>query len=205
VKGYGGEMLGVHCDGSFAEFVSVPESVVVPIADSLSYEEAAFSEPVAAALAVLKADIKSYQKGCILGAGRIAELLSRVLQTQGIAVPVISPKIGEAEEDLYDYVIESAATSETWQAAVRAVKPGGVIVAKSRSVLPVQIPYLQLVQKEITVQAVHYGSFAQAVTLLNSKALSVGDLVGQKASLFEYRELLDGARTGEQAKQFFVF
>lgn len=205
IAGYGGEMLGVHCDGSFAEFVSVSESVVLPIEKALSYEEAAFSEPVAAALAVLKADLKSHQRGCIVGAGRIAELVSRVLKTQGLIVPVISPQVEEIQEGFYDYVIESAATFETWQAAVRAVKVGGVIVAKSRSVRPVEVPYLELVQKEITVKAVHYGSFAQAVELLNSGALHVEDLVGNRASLLEYRDVLTSARGGEQSKQFFVF
>jgi L-iditol 2-dehydrogenase len=205
VQGYGGEMLGVHRDGSFAEFVAVPESVVLPIGRRLSYEEAAFSEPIAAALAVLKADLRAQEKGCIVGSGRIAQLLSRVLKTQGLNVPVVSPQAAVLEEGIYDYVIESFADLATWRAAVRAVKHGGLIVAKSRSIHPVEVPYLDLVQKEVTVKAVHYGSFALAVELLISGELRVDDLIGERASLSDYERVLDRARTGEASKQFFVF
>ena len=205
VAGYGGEMLGIHTDGSFAEFVAVPESVVLPIGNNLSYEEAAFSEPVAAALAVLKAGFRAQQRGCIIGSGRIAQLVSRVLKTQGLVVPVLSPDMDNLEESSYDYIIESAASLTMWRAAVRAVKPGGVIVAKSRSVNPVELPYLDLVQKEVTVKGVHYGSFTQAVELLTGGELRVDDLIGERASLNDYERVLAQARSGEASKQFFVF
>lgn len=205
LTGYGGEMLGIHRDGSFAEFVSVPESTVIPIGSTLSYEEAAFSEPVAAALAVLKAGLRTTDKGCIIGSGRIAQLVKRVLESQGLKVPVISPLSNDVEDNSYDYVIESAATTATWRAAVQAVKRGGVIVAKSRSIRPVEIPYLELVQKEVTVKAVHYGSFAQAVELLISRRLRVDDLIGERASLADYTKVFERARAGEESKQFFAF
>jgi len=204
IQGYGGEMLGLHRDGSFAEFVSVPESVVVSIGSELSYEEAAFSEPVAAALAVLKAGLKSHQTGCIIGSGRIAQLLARVLKTQGLNVAIFSPDVDEIKDSYFDYVIESSANLKTWRAAIRAVRPGGTVVAKSRSVLPVELPYLDLVQKEVTVKAVHYGSFNQAVELLRSGGLRVDDLVGERVSLSEYQEVFNRARLGEAKKQFFV-
>jgi threonine dehydrogenase-like Zn-dependent dehydrogenase len=92
-----------------------------------------------------------------------------------------------------------------WRAAVRAVKPGGVIVAKSRSVNPVELPYLDLVQKEVTVKGVHYGSFTQAVELLTGGELRVDDLIGERASLNDYERVLAQARSGEASKQFFVF
>jgi len=203
-KSYGGEMLGLHRDGSFAEFVSVPESAVVPIGAELSYEEAAFSEPVAAALAVLKAGLKSTQTGCIIGSGRIAQLLARVLTTQGVHVAVLSPDVDEITDSYFDYVIESSANLKTWSAAVKAVKPGGTVIAKSRSVVPVELPYLELVQKEVTVRAVHYGSFNQAVELLKSRDLQVEDLIGERRSLAEHQTVLNRARSGEEKKQFFI-
>lgn len=205
VAGYGGEMLGVHRDGSFAEFVAVPEAVVLPIGSSLSYEEGAFSEPVAAALAVLKAGLRAEDKGCIVGEGRIAQLVSRVLKTQGLEVPVVSIDGVEVQEGDYDYVIESAATLSTWRAAVRAVKHGGLVVAKSRSIQPVEVPYLDIVQKEVTVKAVHYGSFSQAVELLTSRQLRVDDLIGERAAIADYERVFTQACTSEAAKQFFIF
>jgi L-iditol 2-dehydrogenase len=67
------EFLGVDLDGACAELVAVPESSVLAIPNTLSWHVAAFTEPVAASLAVLKADISPQQHGLIFGDGRIDE------------------------------------------------------------------------------------------------------------------------------------
>ena len=42
--------LGTAIDGAFAEYITVPEETVYPIAESVSYEEAAMTEPISCCL-----------------------------------------------------------------------------------------------------------------------------------------------------------
>jgi NADPH:quinone reductase-like Zn-dependent oxidoreductase len=65
-------MVGEHTDGAYAELVAVPAHIVLPIPDSLSFEEAAAAPLVfltAWSMMVVKGNIRPGEDILILGAG----------------------------------------------------------------------------------------------------------------------------------------
>ena len=77
------ERLGVHRDGAFAEHVVLPLGAVLAVPRTMPLLWAAYVEPVAAALAVLKTPIRPSERGWVAGDNRIAELTRRVLHAHG--------------------------------------------------------------------------------------------------------------------------
>jgi len=68
-------VLGGHRKGAFAEYVSVPAANIVPIPDSLSFDDASFVEP--SAVVVHGLDQISIRPGCsvaVVGCGTIGQL-----------------------------------------------------------------------------------------------------------------------------------
>jgi L-iditol 2-dehydrogenase len=175
------------------------------VPDGLPLRVAAYTEPVAAALAVLHAGIAPEERGLVHGGGRIARLVHQVLCAHGFErVDLGLPEGGPAPADAYDFAVETGGGTAALRALVDAVRPGGRIVLRSRLAEPVGLDLLQVVPKELTLRAVHYGSFAAAVALLASGRLELGDVLGPARPLERHAEVLDEARRSERAKLFFA-
>lgn len=198
------ELMGVDRDGAFAEYAAVPASAVWELADGVSFELAAYAEPVAASLAVLKGGMTPSERGVLYGDNRISRLNERVLKAHGRAdLTVHDPSRGRAlKENSFDYAVESLATPEALEELVGAVRPGGVIVLRSRWTARLSLPLARAVEKEIRFQAVHYGSFLEAVSLVSSDRLGLRDLISPPRPLEDYARVL--ADSGEKLKPFFT-
>lgn len=198
-------MLGVEHHGAFAEYVCVPATCVVPIPEQLPWNAAAYAEPVAAALAVLEAGIPSRASVLILGANRFADLVLRLLRQEWIHDAILFDDSSGAEpaEDQYDVVIETGLRAETLPRMIRAVRPGGMLILKSRQ--PVAVPFepLLAIRKQVTIRAVNYGSFYKAVSLLGQGRLDVEGLLGPAYPLEAYEEVFARDESNESAKLFF--
>ncbi|MBI4424565.1 MAG: alcohol dehydrogenase catalytic domain-containing protein, partial [Elusimicrobia bacterium] len=162
------QLLGVDRDGAFAEYVAVPAGAVHPLPADLPFELAAYAEPVAASLAILKAGMLEDDRGVLYGDNRISRLNERVLAAHGVRdvtvhAPGASPPL---EDNAYDFAVESLATPAAAAALARAVRPGGVIVLRSRWRERLSIPLAAAVEKELRFHAVHYGPFEDAVRLV---------------------------------------
>ena len=60
----------MHIDGAYAERVVVPEAMLVPLPDTLSYEDGALVEPLAVAMhAVAHHSVRAMDIVVIVGAG----------------------------------------------------------------------------------------------------------------------------------------
>ena len=85
------EVIGVSCaefhrDGAFAEYVVVPAGLCTGLPEGLSFEEAAFAEPVGVALhAVSRAGDVRGKKVLVVGVGLIGLLIVQSLQMAGAA------------------------------------------------------------------------------------------------------------------------
>lgn len=76
--------LGVRGDGGFAEYAIVPINNLIPIPDSLSYDEAALVEPFSVVLrGIKKIPNISHAKVLILGLGTIGLLAGMVVKRYG--------------------------------------------------------------------------------------------------------------------------
>jgi threonine dehydrogenase-like Zn-dependent dehydrogenase len=77
-------------DGAFAELLSLPARNLVEVPDSLTDDEAVFIEPVAAAFEILdQVEIGNRSRVCVVGDGKLGQLIVRMLATTGCHLTVI--------------------------------------------------------------------------------------------------------------------
>lgn len=82
--------LGNTVDGCFAEYVKVPSRNVVKIPDSMSFEEAAFIEPVACMVhGMNRLQLKAADKVLLFGAGAMGQQLVQALSHLGASDLVV--------------------------------------------------------------------------------------------------------------------
>jgi threonine dehydrogenase-like Zn-dependent dehydrogenase len=76
-------VLGIMThDGAFAEYLALPLENLHVVPDSVSDEKAVFVEPLAAACEILEqVDVKKFRSAAVLGDGKLAQLIARVLRT----------------------------------------------------------------------------------------------------------------------------
>ena len=172
--------LGVDVDGAFAEEVVVPGRAVHPLPPGTPWRHGAYVEPVAASLAVLNVDLPTEGHGLIYGHGRIAALTQRILAVHGFTQVDRCGSLADLPAGRrYAYVIETSAAKDGIADLLHAVEPGGRVVLKSRPAGPVSFDLALAVRREITLHAVHYGGFDEAIRLLTSGALEIDDLLGE--------------------------
>jgi threonine dehydrogenase-like Zn-dependent dehydrogenase len=152
-------------------------------------------EPVAAALAVTRA-VRADRRGTVVGAGRIAELTTRVLGAHGYVLDAAP------EHGALDFVVEASGTEETLERALDLVAPGGVLVLKSRPPRPVSFDIGRAVKKDITVSCVSYGSFQEAVNLAG--ALALDDLLGDVYPLARFEAAMARTRAEPLGPKLFL-
>lgn len=93
------QSMGVHIDGADAEYCLMLESNVYAIPDSLSYEEAAFCEPLACAIhGVDLIGVKSGDTVVIAGAGGMGNLITQCVRNAGAANIIVSEPIRHRRE-----------------------------------------------------------------------------------------------------------
>lgn len=196
------QFLGVGRHGAFAEYISVPAQVVHHLPDALSFREGAYTEPVCASLAVLKAGIQPGQRGLIYGDNRIAELTKRVLSTAGfpaVETQPIDPPV-PLETDAYDFVIETQPIAPAFDEIIRVLRPGGRIILKSRPPAPVAIDLAAAVRKEVIFESVSYGTFSESLDFLTHHDLA--DLFGEVRPLEDFADVFADDDVGENLKSF---
>jgi len=99
--------MGVHIDGADAEYCVMTATNVYKIADTISYEEAAFCEPLACA--IHGSDLAKVKMGdtvLVIGAGGMGNLITQCVKNNGAANIVISEPIAMRREK----AIENGAT-----------------------------------------------------------------------------------------------
>jgi L-iditol 2-dehydrogenase len=195
--------LGIDLDGAFAELVVVPEANLVRLPKSVPLEVGAYVEPIAATLAVDKSGIHPSERGLVWGTGRIAELLCRTLAALGFERVERADATSDVPESCFDFAIETGLDETGFARVVSALKPGGRLVLKSRTLEPVAFPLASLVKKEIALRAVQYGSFERAVELIATGRLDVRPLLGDVRPLTDAEAVFREARRGEQKKPMF--
>ncbi|MGH8012827.1 MAG: MDR/zinc-dependent alcohol dehydrogenase-like family protein [Candidatus Binataceae bacterium] len=196
--------LGRHCvnrtvlgivgrDGSFADYLTLPNENLVPIPDALSDEVAVFIEPVAAAYEIFaQTQIGRNQTIAVLGDGRLGAVVAMVLKGEGYR-PLLA---GHHEEKLqclarlgiaveleaklnsgFDVVIDSSGSSAGFNRAATLVKPRGRLILKSTAAASAPMNLAPLVVNEITVVGSRCGRFAPAVAALAEDKLDPRPLI----------------------------
>jgi threonine dehydrogenase-like Zn-dependent dehydrogenase len=184
--------------GAFAEQLALPVANLHRVPTTVLDPAAVFVEPLAAALEVAEqVALRPEQRVLLIGAGRIGQLLARVLALSGCALAVVARhprqrallarlgirclEEGELEEHLYDLVVEASGSHTGLTLALRAVRPAGTVVLKSTFTGQVEIDaaalITALVVDEITVIGSRCGPFPPALRLLEAGRMDPTDQI----------------------------
>ena len=109
-KSMGTAIGGTQTDGGMQEYVTVPEWMVIPVADNVSYAAAAMLEPCGVTLACAKKGLTGDERSCVvIGAGPIGLLIVKFLKALGVATVIVSDildtRLAKAKECGADYLI----------------------------------------------------------------------------------------------------
>ena len=193
--------LGIHADGAFAQYVVVAESQVFPLADSICDAVGAYAEPLAATMAVLDADLPQGGLIAVTGAGRIADLTELILKDHGYEVTRVQAMAGH--DAAFDVVVETDLCTANVEATLRLLRPGGLLVLKSRMPEPVALPPLLCITRRIRVQAVHYVAFDRALSYLDRCADRLKHFIGSEWALEDHQQAFAAACADEALKIYF--
>ncbi len=209
-------MVGMTRPGAFAELMSIPGSSLIAVPQDLSPERAALTEPAATAIHAVNRSLHFLNRPLlesrvlVLGGGAIGMLAALLLKhhgTRDLVVTEVNPKRRQAieahagatthdprstevEESAFDYVIDAVGSRITRNSALRAVKPGGVVMHIGLQDWESEIDMRKLTLAEIALLGAYTYTTADlraAVALLHEGAF--GDL-----SWIETRRLEDGPR-----------
>jgi alcohol dehydrogenase len=191
--------LGRHCPkrqvlgivkhpGAFADYFTLPEENLLPVAGSVPDEHAVFTEPVAAACEVVE-QIPQIVRGrvAVLGDGKLGLLIAQVLAIHGARVDLfgrhpaklnVAKKVGVRtavrwKGGKYPYVVDATGSAAGFAEAASMTEPRGVLVMKSTVHEPVQVNMAPLIVDEITLVGSRCGRFTPALELIRRKVLNL--------------------------------
>jgi L-iditol 2-dehydrogenase len=180
------QVIGVSCgdyrrNGAFAEYIAVPERILYPLPETMSFPEAAMLEAVSVALhAVRVSEAKPGQSALVIGAGMIGLLTLQAARAAG-CTPVfiadidatrleLASKLG-ADQALHlsgpeltqavqaqtrgfgaDHVYEAVGRTETIATAIDCVRKGGTVTLIGNITPEVKIHLQKVVSREIRLQ-----------------------------------------------------
>jgi threonine dehydrogenase-like Zn-dependent dehydrogenase len=184
--------------GAFAERLALPVANLHRVPSKVLDPAAVFVEPLAAALEVgEQVALRPEQRVLLIGAGRIGQLLARVLALSGCALTVVArhphqsallARLGircieesDLEEHVHDLVVEASGSHTGLTLALRAVRPAGTVVLKSTFTGKVEIDAAALISAlvvdEITVIGSRCGPFPPALRLLEAGRVDPTDQI----------------------------
>jgi threonine dehydrogenase-like Zn-dependent dehydrogenase len=188
-------VMGIlHADGSFAEYMAVPIVNLHTVPDSVTDEEAVFTEPLAAAFEILEqVHLQPMHDVLVLGDGKLGLLCAQVLHSSGARVSVVGKhqrklhllrKLGLHTELLSDWqpapadvVVEATGSTAGLKRAIASVRPRGTLVLKSTVAADHTLSLAPLVINEVTVVGSRCGPFPPALRALAHKHVAVTSLI----------------------------
>ncbi|HEY1468423.1 MAG TPA: alcohol dehydrogenase catalytic domain-containing protein [Candidatus Acidoferrum sp.] len=200
-------VLGIVAhDGTFAEYLALPLENLHLIPANVSDEKAVFVEPLAAACQILdQINIRKFPSAAVLGDGKLAQLIARVLHASGNAVTLygkhdsklkLAQRAGIATKQVhgdvrdlknlkenYRLVVEATGSPAGLTLAQQITEPRGTLVLKSTFHGAAPVETWPIVVKEITVVGSRCGPFVKAIALLRSGKVDPTPLISRVFSL----------------------
>jgi len=180
------QVLGVSCDefkrdGAFAEYVAIPEHILYKLPDSVSFNQAAMTEPAAVAMhAVNLIPISKGDIGLVVGVGMIGLFVLQILKLKGcgkiIALDISKSQLDMAskfgadvilnadQDDIIneiqshtnnhgvDIAFEAVGTTTTVNSAIEGVRKGGSVTLIGNLSREVDLPLQSVVTRQIRLQ-----------------------------------------------------
>lgn len=203
----------VNADGAFAEYVAVPVANLHPVADSISDEDAVFTEPLAAACEILtQIQINPGDDILVLGDGKLGNLCAQALRLTGAKVTALGKhadklaaikragvrtvQLTDWQPRLFDIVVEATGSASGLEMALSAVRPRGALILKSTIAAKHEVSLAPIVIHEISVIGSRCGPFPDALDALAAKRVEVAPLID---AIYCLRDGVDAVERAAQA------
>ena len=202
-------VLGIdERDGCFSELVALPERNLHEVPDTVSDEEAVFTEPLAAAFQVIKlVRIEPRMRVAVLGSGRLGLLVAQVLAQTGCRLTVVGRNehsLGFCEkkgiqtvtvDELvprkdHDLIVECTGDPTGLELSLQLVRPRGKIVLKSTYAIGSDLNLAPLVVDEVSLIGSRCGPFPEALGALARKEVDVLSMISRTLPLAKGLEAL---------------
>jgi alcohol dehydrogenase len=190
-------------DGAFAEYLALPIVNLHRVPASIPDEAAVFTEPLAAACEILEqVNIRAHREAAVIGDGKLAQLIARVLRASGLRVVMIgkhasklrlahladiqterlsSPRAPRSNQ--FSLTVEATGSPSGLALAQRITVPRGTVVLKSTFHGAADVETWPIVVKELTVIGSRCGPFPRALALLRSGRVDPRPLISRVFSL----------------------
>jgi alcohol dehydrogenase len=202
-------------DGAFAEFLALPVVNLHHVPAGIPDEAAVFTEPLAAACEILEqVDVHAHREACVLGDGKLAQLIARVLHTAGLRVIMIGKHANKLclarlagietaqsgsrvsrREGVFTLVVEATGSPSGLAMAQKITAPRGTLILKSTFHGAAPVETWPIVVKEITVIGSRCGPFRPALELLRSGRVDPRPLISR---VFDMRNVEEAIRYAQK-------
>lgn len=213
------KVIGVHQDGGFREYVSVPEKNVFRISSDIPWEQAAIIEPYTVAAQVTsRGSVQAGDTVLIMGCGQIALTILQVctlLGAQCIMTDLVKSRtqraksygamevIDASSEDVckrvkeltdgvgVDVAIDAACAGITLKQAIESVRPAGVVVTMGFADRPVAVNELTITKNELDIRGSRLNNkkFPQVIQWVENGQLELGRIITDR---MHFTKVLNG-------------
>jgi 2-desacetyl-2-hydroxyethyl bacteriochlorophyllide A dehydrogenase len=194
-------IIGVHEDGGYAEYVTVPVSKLLKLPDDIDMKQAGMLEPLAIAVHdVRKSGITIGENAIVIGGGPIGILMALIIKLSGadvivseindfrvgfirnLGIRVVNPKETDVVEEVMkmtngrgvDVTFEVSGANAGVELMTKVTKRGGVIVNTGVPSDMTPINLSEVFMKELRIQGVRLHSrndFEIAIKIIASSAI----------------------------------
>ena len=202
-------------DGAFAEYLALPVLNLHRVPAGIPDEAAVFTEPLAAACEILEqVDVRAHRDACVLGDGKLAQLIARVLRTTGLRVVMIGKHasklrlarlagIATAQSgsraprraNAFTLVVEATGSPSGLAMGQQITAPRGTLMLKSTFHGTAPVETWPIVVKELTVIGSRCGPFPPALALLRSGRVDPRPLISR---IFALKDAAKAIRYAQQ-------
>lgn len=210
-------MVGMTRPGAYAQYMAIPASSLIDLPRDMPARQAALTEPAATALHAVNLSARALARPLpeasvlIIGGGAIGLLTALLLRAYGVHEPHLAesnalrrasaaqhagcrsydPREGGGPKpDSMELVIDAVGSKHTRQAALEAVRPGGVIMHIGLQDWASEIDMRKLTLGEITL----LGTYTYSTADLRATVAALSGGVFGDLSWVEERPLAEGAR-----------
>jgi alcohol dehydrogenase len=203
-------------DGAFAECLALPVVNLHRVPAGVPDEAAVFTEPLAAACEILEqVNIRAQREAAVIGDGKLAQLIARVLRAAGLRVVMIGKHEGKLRlarlagiatvrltsprahrSNQFSLTVEATGSPSGLALAQRITVPRGTVVLKSTFHGAADVETWPIVVKELTVIGSRCGPFSRALSILRSERVDPRPLISR---IFSLKDAAKAIRHAQQS------
>jgi threonine dehydrogenase-like Zn-dependent dehydrogenase len=208
------KVLGIVAqDGAFAEYLTLPLENLHAIPDSIGDDMAVFVEPLAAACEILdQVPVKKFREAAVLGDGKLAQLIARVLRSALPRVVMYGKHPGKLAlarrakietrrvrgdagdlkrvKSNFGLVVEATGSPSGLMLAQQMTEPRGTLILKSTFHGAASVETWPIVVKELSVIGSRCGPFDKAIALLRAGKVDPRPLITRRFLLNEVADAI---------------